>query len=370
VVKAGTAITTKTTYRKNAKPSGQSTEKPASGDPRMPRPLLTILAVSCCILCANTAHPMDRDRGPHNGATPVQSIAVRLWLSDSVEHVIEYPFVIDVSRQEKMPYAKRKVLRKQWAQEFDDFHADQERRCEAVYSRIQERFADFKPENRKYLWDALDHIKTWGEYKNQGELASPARYMMASPDGRYAVTSIDRNPVLLIDIANLAVRLLADRCNDPIFNVVRPAVAWSRDSKYLAFSPPAARKLFLFDLERMAVLSTRTVGPDVNAITWSRDGRQIAVFEWRNRRLTKNPLLMWTALLGHPVYLNDAVASVYQAHGDGHFSILLKRGVQEGDSPRVLIAWMTGRDGKLKSPHKKSDGGSENKLHPELEMKP
>ncbi len=318
-----------------------------------------ILAICCCILCANTAYPTESDQGAYGPGTQAPSVAVRLWLSHSGEYLIEYPFVMNVSRREKIAYTKRKLSFEQWEQQIDDLNAKEEKRRAGVYNRIRERYETLKPEDQNSdLSDALNHIKTWWERENYCgfELHSPARYIVASPDGRYAATSIGHKPVLLINVASLAVRRLAAHGDGIGFNYDPPAVAWSRDSKYLAFSPPLTDKLFVFDIERMTVVSTKTdVAPCVKTIKWSPDGRQIAAFEWRNRRLTRNPLLMPTVLVGHPVYVNDAFLSVYQAHEDAHFSIKLKRRIDDITCPRALIYWVSGGDDKRQSSQQKID---------------
>lgn len=204
----------------------------------------------------------------------------------------------------------------------------------AAYQRLKERFNEqrARPDLDKNLARTIQWIEDstkWG--------ASRANWIVASPDGAYAVFTAHNEPLLLIDIATLATRVLAAAAVGS--NLPTP-VAWSPDSRHLAFAPPKTDQVQIYNIAQQAVVSSKAgVGPWVLALSWSPQGRRLAAFGFVNRRMNKTPLGLLGAAAGHPEYRNDGVLSVYRIGDERHFSVVLKRGISEMSSPNIEIEW-------------------------------
>jgi hypothetical protein len=241
----------------------------------------------------------------------------------------EYGYLVDLTRRKAVANPNRQIPRPEFAKR----SLDEKKNDRAAYERIVARFRNGpdRSDNRSDLASALDWIersKSWG--------ASPATPIVASPDGAYAIFTTSDKPVLLIDVATLATRRLVD--NGGRYRGT-PA-AWSADSRFVAFTPPESKKLYVYEVERQAIVSTRTgVASSVETLAWSPDGRYIAVLGMENRWMDINPFALLAAVAGHPIFRNDAVLSAFGAVGEGPFSVTLRRGISETDSPSFRIEW-------------------------------
>lgn len=108
------------------------------------------------------------------------------------------------------------------------------------------------------------------------EGAEPTKdFVTASPDGAHAVIRALRGkPLLLIDVATLnSLRLLDDGGDQTA------PVAWSPDSRYVAFASAKSGEVHVYDLEqKAAIVVTRDAPPWLKALSWSPDGERIAAF--------------------------------------------------------------------------------------------
>jgi len=211
---------------------------------------------------------------------------------------------------------------------------ERKKRDLAVYERLKKRFdaqrAHSEPDKR------LAHAIQWIERSTKWG-ASRANWMVASPDGAYAVYTIHGEPLLLIDVDALATRVLAAATVGS--NLATP-VAWSADSRELAYAPPHTDQVQIYSVAQQAVTASKTgAGPWVLALAWSPDGRQLATFGFVNRRMNKSPLGLLGAAAGHPEFRNDGQLSVYTMGQEEHLAVVLKRGISEMGSPNIELEW-------------------------------
>ena len=204
----------------------------------------------------------------------------------------------------------------------------------AAYNRLVERFNEqrARPDLDKNLARTMQWIEDstkWG--------ASRANSIVASPDGAYVVFTAHNQPLLLVEIATLATRVLAAAAVGT--NLPTP-VAWAPDSRQFAYAPPNTDQVHIYSIAQQAVASSKTgTGPWVLALAWSPDGRRLAAFGLINRRLNKTPLGLLGAAAGHPEFRNDGVLNVYGIPNERDFSVILKRGISEMSSPNIAFEW-------------------------------
>src|SRR6266851_966254 len=270
---------------------------------------LALPLVFICLLCSSVA-PSQPLPDANISSQPTALLA-RMWIwGDST--FTEYRYLVDLTKRQVKPEV---IQNSDWIK----LRAEAKRSDAEAYDRIVERFRDkARPDRGSDLAAALDWIAqsiSWGY--------STADAILASPDGAYALIAIRERPLLLINVATLDTRRLADNTG----SLGTPA-AWSPDSRLIAFAPPETEKLYVYDMERQAVTSTTTgMGPWIQALFWSPDAQRIAAFGLHNRRMNKTPVGLLAALAGHPEFRNDVVLHVHRIVGDEGFSLELKRGV-------------------------------------------
>ena len=158
---------------------------------------------------------------------------------------------------------------------------------------------------------------------------------MSSPDGAYVVLKPRWKSLLLVNVATLETTILAKA-----HPYLETPVAWSLDSRFVAFAPPDTDCLQVFSVDRRVVVSTITgTGSWVHSLSWSPDTKHIASVEWRNRRMNKTPFGLIGAFAGHPEFRNDAILSVYQTSSSQHISYVLERGISEMSSSNIVMQW-------------------------------
>lgn len=261
---------------------------------------------------------------------PSESVLVRIWTS-SDKDTKENSYSVCSADPDSAGQAQRQIPATEppvWVA----VSVDQKKHDEAVYDKIAEGFRrKAKGTENSGLGAVLLAIE-----RSRTFLPSWADGITASPDGRYAVLAHWGHPLLLVDVATLTTRRLTDK--EDLF--VTTASAWSPNSKHLAFTPFKKGQLCLYDVDSMRVTTTKDrIAPWVAAIAWSADGLQIAMVEWRNRRMDKNPFALLAASAGHPIFRNDAVLSIHSLNGNDHFSVKLKRGISEQSTLKVRVEW-------------------------------
>ena len=165
----------------------------------------------------------------------------------------------------------------------------------------------------------------------------PDEEVVASPNGSFIANAPGHGaPIVLIDSATLASRKLGHQSD----SLSHTPVAWSADSRYLAFAPPDDGKLYIYDVRQQTIVSAKPpTGGEIAVISWSPDGTQLAVFALHNRRMSLDPLSLLIAFSGHPNFFNDGILHVYRLAEDQPRSIVLKRAIPEIGSPNVRLDW-------------------------------
>lgn len=298
-----------------------------------PSTAIWLLAAICH---AGVAHGEAADS---NGPATVQpaipssaSLQTCLW-NWRTDGATELRYVVDLDKEKAGAEESTRTPAKQ-PPDCAKNSVERKKRDLEAYNRLNERFKDQR--ERSDLDKNLVNTIQWIEDSTKWG-ASRANWIVASPDGAYAVFTAHNEPLLLIDIATLATRVLAAAAVGS--NLPTP-VAWSPDSRHLAFAPPKTDQVQIYNIAQQAVVSSKAgVGPWVLALSWSPQGRRLAAFGFVNRRMNKTPLGLLGAAAGHPEYRNDGVLSVYRIGDERHFSVVLKRGISEMSSPNIEIEW-------------------------------
>lgn len=186
------------------------------------------------------------------------------------------------------------------------------------------------PQNVQTVYEAVTDIQN-----SVASGYSPARFVVFSPDGAYAVLSPLYGPhLLLVEVSTLETTILAKAYPE------NPPVAWSPDSRFIAFAPRESDTLQIFSVAKLAVVSTFSdTGPWVVALSWSPDSQLIAAFELRHRRMSIGPFALISAISGHPEFRNDGVLGLYKPVSSQHSSLLLMHGINEMHLLNATIQW-------------------------------
>lgn len=294
------------------------------------RPISIIIIGVLCVYCAAQSPQVLPAAPSSSGTSSLQSsVVVRVW-TDSGSSTIENTFDIDLSTRKLTSHTSKGSPTGEtpgWAKA----NIIDRNRNLPTYERIVERVKG--DPNRNSDADLAEALRWIEDSKGAGY--APGDFVVASPDGAYAVIKSHwHKSLLLVEVATLSTRRLLDDGGDQA-----PPVAWSGDSRHIAFAPPKPGELHVYDVEhKVASVVTREAPTTITALSWSPDGQQIAVFGLKNRRLGKNPLSLVAAGAGHPIFKGDGVLFVYR-FGGGGFSVMLKRGISEQSTPRARIEW-------------------------------
>jgi len=201
-----------------------------------------------------------------------------------------------------------------------------------TYRRLQDAAsarADPLPEG-----ELANALKAVAASKSYGE--PPEGRVLSSPDGRYAVLSPRFSHPVVVNVNTLETYRLLDK-SDPL----EIPMAWSTDSKRVAFAPSeASGNSSVFDVEshaRKPAISSEKRW--VVALAWSADGKQLASLELANRRLHKSPIGLLAASSGHPDFRNDLVLNVYRLEGGVTAPLKLERNLTEQSNYDYWIEW-------------------------------
>lgn len=296
------------------------------------RPGVGILVFS--VVCyASFAHSDATDSSgkvnvPRTASPASLQTCIWIWGKDGAT---EFRYAVDLDREEVGPEKTFRTPVNQ-APDCAKPRVERKKRDGEVYGRIVGRL---KNQRRTAEVDSdLQQMVRWIEESTGGGY-SRENWIVASPDGAYAVFAARDKPLLLIDIATLGTRVLAQ----PHAYRTTPA-AWSPDSRLLAFAPPDTDKIQIYSVKELALVSTKTgAGPWVEALSWSPDMQRIAAFGLHDRRMNKTPLGLLAALAGHPEFRNDGILTVYRLRDEARLSLVLKRGMSEWGSPNIEIEW-------------------------------
>jgi hypothetical protein len=177
--------------------------------------------------------------------------------------------------------------------------------------------------------EALEESKKRGSY--------PGVRTRVSPNGDYVVLqpAMENRPIV-VDFRTLQTHRLIDHGD-----MLEIPVAWSPDSRLIAYAPSQAEALFIYDVGRQAVQATLPCkGVWVQSIAWSPDMRNIAVVALVRRRLHKTPVGVLEAFSGHPDFRNDLIFQVRDLANHEQRPIPLKSNLSEQNSFQYWIDWV------------------------------
>jgi len=286
------------------------------------RPLAIIIVNTLCVFCAAQSPPV----------APSASIVVRVS-TDSGDATREDIFNVDLSTRKSTSHTSKRIPpgeKPGWA---EANIIDRNRNLQ-TYERIVERFKGTP--NRSNYPDLAEAMR-WLDEHTKGAGYEPEDFVVASPDSQHAVIKSQFEPLILIDVATLKTHRLLDNPGDQT-----SIVAWSADSRYVAFTSLKSHELSVYALAQDAISVVVHNAPWIEELSWSPNGELIAAFALMNRRLAKNPLNLIAVTAGHPLFKNDGVLFVYRFGGgstDGGLSVPLKRGILEQSTPRARLEW-------------------------------
>lgn len=181
--------------------------------------------------------------------------------------------------------------------DFESLRAERRRVNVETYDRLEQKLNAVAVSERDPVLvtgvQEIEKAKTWGK--------SPGDQLLMSPDGHRAVLRPDRGIPVVVDLTTLHAQQImkhSDSLDIPM--------AWSPDSRRLAFAPSEVREIVVYDVEQ-GVIESRLQGFWVQAIAWSPDMRTLALITRVNRRLYKTPKGLVAAWAGHPDYRNDVI---------------------------------------------------------------
>lgn len=289
--------------------------------------LVTLILVgTLCSSCA--AHPPAVPAPTQPSNREQAALTVHVW-TRAGETTTENIFDVNLQSREVTDHSSRQTPDGEepgWAKP----NIAERTRNRPVYERIVEN-VKANPSPDDVLVTELRRIED-----RKGAGYAPEDFIVASPDGKQAVIrSFGNRPLLVVDVATSKVHRLLDDAGDQT-----PPVAWSPDSRSLAFAAALSGPFYVYDAQRQAsAVVTHGAPAWIKELSWSPDGTRIVAFGLTNRRMDKDPPALLAAGAGHPVFRNDAVLFVCGPDGGDAFSVSLKNGISEPSSPRVRIEW-------------------------------
>ncbi len=277
----------------------------------------------CCFLCIGAIGLADA--AEIDVAKQSSFVNASIWIVQSQTDADDYKYVIDLQK-EKLVSSKLRHIRNRREAEFEKRLAARKDQSEASYMRImggiKTRKGKSQPDSNllKSLQDPM-----W-------------KWVTPSPDGLYAIIVADDNPILLVEIKTLNTFIIGEVNKE--YSTLETPAAWSPDSRLVAFAPLYSDTLYIYSIDKHAIVSTKSgIGRWVRALSFSPGMTQLAAFAFQNRRLSKTPLGLLGYLEGHPDYRNDGVFTVYRIANEQKFSLVLKSGMSEMKSSEIEIEW-------------------------------
>ena len=249
-----------------------------------------------------------------------------IWIVQSQTDADDYKYVIDLQK-EKLVSSKLRHIRNRREAEFEKRLDDRKNQSSAAHSRI------------------LKVIKAWkGKSQPDANLLKSLKepdfikWVTPSSNGLFAIIVADDNPILLVEIETLNTFIIGKVNKEHSY--LKTPIAWSPDSRLIAFAPPDSDTFYIYSIDKHAIVSAKSgIGRWVRALSFSPDMTQLAAFTFQNRRLSKAPMGLLGYLLGHPDYRNDGVFTVYHIASEQKFSLVLKSGMSEMKSSKIEIEW-------------------------------
>jgi hypothetical protein len=198
-----------------------------------------------------------------------------------------------------------------------------------AYNRLEQQLNEVAASERDPVLvvgvQEIEKAKTWGK--------SPGDQLLISPDGHRLVLRPDMGIPIVVDLTTLRAQQIvkhADSLDIPM--------AWSPDSRRLAFAPSEAREIVVYDVEQ-GVVESRLQGFWVQAIAWSPDMQTLALMTLVNRRLYKTPKGLVAAWAGHPDYRNDLILETRTIATQEQQFVPLKSNLDEQTPSDYWIEW-------------------------------
>jgi WD40 repeat protein len=284
-----------------------------------------LISFSAAILFVQLAHAVD-------GLPPsAKQATVRLWTySQKESKMIESRWTIDVASNSASPEDIA-------GREMESSRAMRTSADNAAYDRLYTQWRESgiagNAGDLGAAIDALEESKKWGSY--------PGVQTRVSPNGDYVVLqpAMENRPIV-VDFRTLQTHRLIDHGD-----MLEIPVAWSPDSRLIAYAPSQAEALFIYDVERQTVQATLPCKRVwVQSIAWSPDMRSLAVVALVRRRLHKTPVGVLEAFSGHPDFRNDLIFQVRDLANQEQPPIPLKSNLSEQNSFQYWIDWGSKRD--------------------------
>ncbi len=265
----------------------------------------------------------------HPAGSPASSLLIRIAYFG--ENKVDF-YVVDARARDLKAATSRGGDRA--IAQFLERRAQEKKHDAEIFARIVERF-DKTYVSGRVIPDVIDTLR---RAQNSTSTGNPSEdCLIASPNGAYAVFSTpDYAPMTLTETATLAsIRLT--KTNDPM---IEAPIAWSADSRFIAFAPAPIYDLHIYDVKQGRTVSIiPCMDERVAAISWSPDGTRVAVLGFNNRKMDINPLALLAAESGHPIFRNDAVLHIYRVGKGNPRSIVLEPKVSETSTPNVRLDW-------------------------------
>lgn len=292
----------------------------------------------CCIITSfNTTTAFAQNSNTLSTATSIETCMTTFHSSGAKEGVplpsTEQRYVLKFEEKRKVVTEPPHDYPAGQLSECVIFKKDKRKENIAAYKKIMELFKSQSTSQELHpkLVETLKRIENevqngWGSVENS---------VIASPNGEYAVLRVSYMPLFLINTSTLSFRKMSIDHSE-----YKTAIAWSPDSKLFAYAPPDTNQLRIYDVLKDKVITTKRLnGYEVKELAWSPDHRQIASFELKNRKMSKNPLGLLMATAGHPDFSNDALLSVYEVDSDKSYSVMLKKKMREFSTPDIDLNW-------------------------------
>jgi WD40 repeat protein len=213
--------------------------------------------------------------------------------------------------------------------DFESLRTERRRVNLETYNRLEQQLNELAASERDPVLvtgvQEIEKAKTWGR--------SPGDQLLISPDGHRVVLRPDMGMPVVVDLTTLHAQQLVKHSDS-----LDIPMAWSPDSRRLAFAPSEAREIVVYDVEQ-GVVESRLQGFWVQAIAWSPDMRTLALITLVNRRLYKTPKGLVAAWAGHPDFRNDLILEIQTIATQEQKFVPLKSNLDEQIPSDYWIEW-------------------------------
>jgi len=254
---------------------------------------------------------------------PPAGLIAKLWTYDyQTKSFSETRYVVNATTMHKTPPSHPST-------DFESLRAERRQKNVETYDRLEKQLNEVAASERDPVLvtcvQEIEKAKTWGK--------SPGDQLLISPDGHRVVLQPDLGAAVVADLSTLhAQQIVKDS------DFLRIPMAWSPDSRRLAFANLDAKQVVVFDVEH-GVVESRLQGFWVQAIAWSPDMQTLALMTLVNRRLFKTLKGLVAAGAGHPDYRSDLILETRTIATQKQQFVLLKSNLDEQTPSDYWIEW-------------------------------